>query len=74
MRTLEHELLCARLSSEVYDRLNLRNCSYSEFFFKEMSTILELEGMERWPMVTDANEQNHPQLLFSLVCFSPLKE
>ena len=74
MRTQKHESLFARLSSEVYDRLNLRNCSYSEFFFKEMSTIFELEGMERWPMVTDAKERNRPQLLFSLVCFSPLKE
>ena len=73
MNTQENESLCARLSREVYNRLNLVNCLCSEFFFKEMTNILNLQGMERWPL-TEAGETNSSQLLFSMVIFSPLKE
>jgi hypothetical protein len=38
-----------------------------------MTHILNLQGMERWPM-TEAIETNHSQLLFSMVIFSPLKD
>jgi hypothetical protein len=38
-----------------------------------MTNILNLQGMERWPM-TEAGETNHSQLLFSMVIFSPLKD
>jgi hypothetical protein len=61
MNTQENESLCARLSPEVYNRLNLVNCLYSEFFFKEMTDILNLQGMERWP-ITEAGETNYSQL------------
>ena len=73
MNTQENESLCARLSREVYNRLNLVNCLCSEFFFKEMTDVLNLQGMERWPL-TEAGETNSSQLLFSMVIFSPLKE
>ena len=73
MNTQENESLCARLSREVYNRLNLVNCLCSEFFFKEMTDVLNLQGMERWP-ITEAGETNSSQLLFSMVIFSPLKE
>jgi hypothetical protein len=39
---------------------------------EEMTHILNLQGMDRWPM-TEASETNDSQLLFSLVIFSPLK-
>jgi hypothetical protein len=65
------ESLYARLAPEVYNWLNLINRLYSEFFFREMTNILNLLGMERWPM-TEAGETNHSPLLFSMVIFSPL--
>jgi hypothetical protein len=46
MTSQENELLCARLAPEVYNWLNLVNHLYSEFFFKEMTNILNLKGME----------------------------
>jgi hypothetical protein len=73
MNSQENESLCARLSPEVYKKLNLVNHLYSEFFYKEMTELLYLQGMERWP-ITEAIETNHSQLLFSMVIFSPLKE
>jgi hypothetical protein len=38
-----------------------------------MTHILNLQGMERWPM-TEASETHHSQLLFSMVIFSPQKD
>jgi hypothetical protein len=73
MNSQENELLCAPLAPEVYNKLNLVNCLYSEFFFKEMTNILNLQGMERWPM-TESDETNHSQLLCLMVIFSPLEE
>ena len=73
MISQENESLCARLAPEVYNKLNLVNCLYTEFFFKEMSHILHLQGMERWPM-REPSQTNSSQLLFSLVIFSPLKD
>jgi hypothetical protein len=72
MNSQENELLCAHLAPEVYKKLNLVNRLYSEFFFKEMIGLLNLQGVERWP-ITEAGETNHSQLLFSMVIFSPLK-
>jgi hypothetical protein len=73
MNSQENELLCACLAPEVYKKLNLVNRLYSEFFYKEMMDLLNLQGMKRWP-TTEAGETNHSQLLFSMVIFSPLKE
>jgi hypothetical protein len=73
MTSQENESLCACLAPEVYNQLNLVHCLYSDFFFKEMTNILNLQGMERWPM-TKASETNHSQLLFSMVIISPLKD
>ena len=67
MEFLKSEMLCACLTEDQYDRLNLQTSNYSEFFLKEMVKILPLPGMERWPMT---NRQDS-QLLFSLVCIDP---
>jgi predicted DNA-binding protein len=75
MSILEDESLCARLSPELYERLNLMSGNqYSEFFFKDMETIYKFEGMDRWPMVTEATAKNGSHILLSLVVFCPLKD
>ena len=73
MDFLKSEMLCARLTKDVWDRLTLRKTKYSEFFFKEMVEILPLPGIERWPETIQSAGDSRQQLplLFSLVIINP---
>jgi hypothetical protein len=41
--------LSRKLLDKTYERLNLVHKNYSEFLFKDMLQLYNLQGMENWP-------------------------
>ena len=78
MGEVENDVLCAHLTGvvgnkaadEFYQEFNLTSTSFAEYYFKEMTTIFHLPGMEDWPKLNTPNADSQ-QMSFSLVFFMP---
>jgi hypothetical protein len=72
----ESEVLCAHLTGvvgnkagkEFYEEFNLVSTSFAEYYFKDMTKIFHLRGMEDWPKVNQPDDS--PPMYFSLVLFN----
>jgi hypothetical protein len=68
MNISKTEYPCARLSPDVYKKLNLVDTGFSEFHFNKMKEMKNLPGMDLWPRTIEGVQT---KFLFSLVCFLP---
>lgn len=68
MNISKTEYPCARLSHDVYKKLNLVDTGFSEFHFNKMKEMKNLPGMDLWPRTIEGVQT---KFLFSLVCFLP---